>query len=255
MRQRIRSRLTFANVVSMIALFFALGGAATIAATSVCTGGLPCVNSDDIINGQVKGADIGSSAVGTGKVVDDNLQGIDIQDATLTGADIGNSTILTADLANRAVTPGKFGTIPAARATKTSVQSVGNAIAEPLTFDDEDFDTSRPLGLHDTSVNNSRLTARISGVYQVHAGVGWVGNATGNRFLGLRVNGTGCCLAGSRTLAIAGSPNPDTTQAVSSLLKLSAGDFVEAMGAQTSGDNLGAGGITSFLAMAWVGPG
>jgi hypothetical protein len=256
MRQKLRSRLTFANVVSVIALFFALGGAATIAATSVCTGGLPCVNSDDIINGEVKNPDIGGNAVGTGKVLDDNLQGSDIKDATLTGADIGNNTLLSADLANGAVTPAKFGTIPAARATKTTVQSIPTAQATALTFDDEDFDTGRPFGLHSPTTNNTRLTAPISGVYQVSAGVGWDDNDTGNRILGLRLNGGACCPSAA-SFMLAATSGFETRQNVSDMLKLSAGDFIEAMAEQTSGGNLSAVNSigSTFFAMAWIGPG
>jgi hypothetical protein len=250
MRQKLRSRLTFANVVSVIALFFALGGAATIAATSVCTGGLPCVNSDDIINGEVKNPDIGGSAVGTGKVLDNSLQGIDIQDATLTGADIGNNTLTSANLADGAVTPAKVGTIPAARAKKSSNQSIPTNAATALGFGAEDFDTA---ALHDLRApNNRRLTAPISGVYQLSAGVTWAPNAAGLRELQLRVSGT-CCFAIS-----GGPPSAGTTrQIVSDLLQLSAGDFVEAFAFQsgTGGPLDVAAGAQTFLAMGWVGPG
>jgi hypothetical protein len=211
-------------------------------------GDIPCVNSDDIINGEVKNPDLAGGAVATGKVLDNSLQGIDIQDATLTGADIGNNTLTSAKLADGAVIPAKVGTIPAARAKKSSNQSVPTNAATVLAFEAEDFDTA---ALHDQTANNTRLTAPISGVYQVSAGVTWAPNAAGKRQLQLRVNGT-CCSA-----VIDGPPSAgNTRQVASDILKLSAGDFVEAAVFHSgAGGPLDAvAGAQTFLAMAWVGP-
>jgi hypothetical protein len=196
--------------------------------------------------------------VASGKVLDNNLQSIDVKDATLTGADIASNTLTSLDLANGAVTPAKVGSIPAARATisgqgSQSIPSGGVGFTA-LAFDDEDFDSGRPLGLHSPSVNNTRLTAPISGIYQVEAGVSWDSNGTGTRDLTLRVNGSACCLARSIVPAAVGNI---TIQNVSDMLNLSSGDFVEALVRQDSGGNLGAGSQSigsQFLAMGWVGP-
>src|SRR5947207_13614898 len=76
--RRFRPRLTFANVISVIALFVALGGGAYAAFH------LPrnSVRSRNIVNGQVKSADV--------------------KDNSLTGADINESKL--ADLASGYVT-------------------------------------------------------------------------------------------------------------------------------------------------------
>jgi hypothetical protein len=52
MRQRLRSHLTYANVIATVALFLVLGGG-----TAVALNGTNTVFSDDIVNGQVKLAD------------------------------------------------------------------------------------------------------------------------------------------------------------------------------------------------------
>jgi len=155
-------------------------------------------------------------------------------------------------IAAGAVTPAKFGTIPAARAIKPSDQSadqsIPNVVFTTLTFANEVFDTA---GLHDTSVNNSRLTAPISGIYQVSAGVEWRSNATGTRDLTVLVSGAN---HGQSTIQ-APTAGP-AMQTVSDLVKLSPGQSVEAAVAQNSGGNLDARfHRNTFLAMHWVGPG
>lgn len=67
-----RPKLSFANVISLIALFVALGGGAYAAVVSKNT-----VSSKSIKTGAVKSID----------VKNDNLKGIDINEATLVGID------------------------------------------------------------------------------------------------------------------------------------------------------------------------
>jgi hypothetical protein len=160
-------------------------------------------------------------------------------------------------IGNGAITPAKVGTAPAARAFKTAPQNVPDIVNTTLTFESESFDTA---GLHDTSVNTSRLTAPISGVYAISAGLMWDMRpppAT-NRMLALAVNGV-CCYATSLMLSSSGA---ETLQNVSDHLKLSAGDYVEAVARQPSGGPIlvrsgsFVGGMThTFLTMTWVGSG
>jgi C1q domain len=333
MRQRLRSHLTFANVISMIALFVALGGVGayatheTILSSDIVDGevktpdlGTTAVTNAKIANGAVTNLKLGINAVSTGKVIDNNLQGIDIKDATLTGtdvmdatltgtditdntlgtADIGSGAITNSDLADGivstnklafgavdsvrildntvqsfdvknddltaadlgagavgqselaagAVSPAAFGTIPAARVQKTANQAVPHSTDATITFDSELFDTA---GLHDNVTNNGRLTAPISGIYQVSAGITWAANSTGRRDLAIFKNFFEVLVAGSST-----SPNPSpsiTTHSASGLVNLAAGDHVFIDAIQTSGGSLSATNGGSFLAMTWVGPG
>lgn len=106
MLRKLRPHLTFANVTSVIALFVALGGTSAYAANTVF--------SSDIVDGQVKAADLaslaattaklnnnavtnaklGDSAVTAPKVANNSLLGQDIHDDTLTGADIAEGTLV-----------------------------------------------------------------------------------------------------------------------------------------------------------------
>jgi hypothetical protein len=102
MRQRLRSRITFANVVSLVALFVALGGGTAFAAfvvTSNSQVGPDTIaghqasrpNHSNIISSSINGTDIASSA----------LSGSDIQNESLTlldiaGADVNKSVSISA---------------------------------------------------------------------------------------------------------------------------------------------------------------
>jgi hypothetical protein len=102
MRQRIRSQLTYANVMATIAVFLVLSGG-----TAVALNGSNTVFSDDIVNGEVKAADIGSNAVGSGKISDGGVQGIDILDGTVDSPDILDGAVTNNDVHKNAITSGK----------------------------------------------------------------------------------------------------------------------------------------------------
>jgi hypothetical protein len=111
MQSRIRDHIR-SNIVGYIALFcFAMGGSAY-----AIDGPLPGQNqvgSEDVINGEVKAADLGTDSVGSGKIVDrqvknadlslgasssntiadGGIQGIDVKNDTLTGTQIDESTL------------------------------------------------------------------------------------------------------------------------------------------------------------------
>jgi hypothetical protein len=125
MRQWIRSHLTYSNVISTLCLFLLLGGG-----TAVALDGSNTVFSDDIVNGEVKNADIGVSEVkansvapdslGGGKITDRSvknadlalgasssntiadggIQGVDVKNDTLTGAQVDESTLFNDDSLN-----------------------------------------------------------------------------------------------------------------------------------------------------------
>jgi hypothetical protein len=92
-----RSRLKQAPalVVSLVALFAALSGAA------VALPGTETVNSGDIKNENVKSIDLkDGAAVASSDVIDESLTGADVQDETLTGADVQNETLGSQDVAD-----------------------------------------------------------------------------------------------------------------------------------------------------------
>ncbi len=88
-------RLSFANVVSVIALFIALGGGAY----AVSSAGKNSVVSKSIKNGQVKTDDLADNAVTGAKVIDASLTGDDVDESTLgqvaSAANAGHATDAT----------------------------------------------------------------------------------------------------------------------------------------------------------------
>ena len=81
MSQRIRSHLTFANVVSALCLFFVLGGGTAVALTGSNT-----VQSDDLGPGaQVKAPDVAANAV-----AGPNVKDLTFQTLTLKNGWVGN---------------------------------------------------------------------------------------------------------------------------------------------------------------------
>jgi hypothetical protein len=68
--RRLRSHLTYANVMATLAVVLVIGGGAAYAANTIY--------STDIVDGEVRKADIHSAAVTSGKIADENLTGADI---------------------------------------------------------------------------------------------------------------------------------------------------------------------------------
>src|SRR3954468_7929498 len=77
--RRIRRHLTFANVVSAIALFVALGGGTAVALT-----GSDTVQSDDLGPGsQVMAPDVAANAVNGSDIADNQVSTADVRNDTL----------------------------------------------------------------------------------------------------------------------------------------------------------------------------
>jgi hypothetical protein len=158
-------------------------------------------------------------------------------------------------IASGAVGPEVFGTIPAVKVfRKTSQQSVPSATVSAdnftaVEFNGEFFDTA---DLHDEITQNSRLVAPVDGVYRVAASIHWQASANGTyRRLRLRKNGS--------TFRAANFVDPDpvspTFQSVSTLEELSAGEYMEAVVQQDSGDQLDIRlAVGTEATMHWLGP-
>lgn len=131
MPRPLRKRLTYANVVSTLALFVTLG-TGTAYATHLVVNSSDVVNeslvsqdlkdgaavrSNDIVNGQVASSDVTDGTIASGDVRDQSLTGIDIGNDTLDGADIRN--LSWADMLGDTLTGGQInestlGQVPAA---------------------------------------------------------------------------------------------------------------------------------------------
>jgi hypothetical protein len=99
----------------LIALFLALSGGVAWASHP---GGANTINSADIIDGQVKEADVGQGAVASSEVKNDSIRNGDvapnsltsgrIADGTLTGADVQNNALTGSDIAPNSIPSGRI---------------------------------------------------------------------------------------------------------------------------------------------------
>jgi hypothetical protein len=144
-------------------------------------------------------------------------------------------------------------TIPAARASSSAVLLVPHDTLTVLPLDREEFDTAN---LHDTSTLNSRLVAPVAGIYSVSGHVSWPLGTQGSRELFLIAN-IGITSQAIASSAIRTNDTAETKQSVSTIIKLSAGDFVELEVRQSSGitEAVQVTDHSPVLAMAWLGPG
>jgi hypothetical protein len=89
--KRIRKRLTYANVLSTLAVFLLLGGATAVAASL----GKNSVGSKQLKKNAVTTAKIKKNAVTTAKIKAKAVTGAKVKDGSLTGADINLGTLGT----------------------------------------------------------------------------------------------------------------------------------------------------------------
>jgi hypothetical protein len=97
---RIRKRLTYANVVSSLALFLVLGGGTAFAASQL---GKNSVGSKQLKKNAVTAAKIKKNAVTRAKIRKDAVTGTQVKDQSLTGPDINIGTLGTVPSAVNAV--------------------------------------------------------------------------------------------------------------------------------------------------------
>jgi hypothetical protein len=118
--KQIRRHLTYANVMSSIAVFMVLGGATAFAATkiganqlkanSVKTGKIvkEAVTAGKIKTGAVTTAKLGAAAVTTDKLADNAVTTPKIADSAVSSGKIANDAVATAKIAANAVSTGKI---------------------------------------------------------------------------------------------------------------------------------------------------
>jgi hypothetical protein len=115
----------------------------------------------------------------------------------------------------------------------TAIQTLSNNTETVLTFDSERFDTDN---YHSTTTNTSRLTVPSgkAGYYLITANAAWNLSATGERYLGIRRNGTAIHYGPS----VPGSSSIYVSSQLTAIWNLSVGDYIEFFGYQNSGGNL-----------------
>lgn len=119
-----------------------------------------------------------------------------------------------------------------ARAYHNTTQSITTATVTALSLNSEHYDTDT---IHDLVTNNSRLTCKTAGIYEVIGMVGFAANATGWRASAIRLNGT-TYLAQERRMNI-GAADAAYLQVVTRW-PLIVNDYIELMVEQTSGGAL-----------------
>lgn len=142
--------------------------------------------------------------------------------------------------------------VPGARAYNTAAVTGVNNVYTLMPFDNEHFDTD---SIHDTVVNNTRLTIKTPGLYSVKARINFGANASGWRGLQILKNGGTAGTPYSQQPPVNGD---NTTIECAATLLLAAGDYLELQYFQNSGGTLsvggGSGGGTS-LEVVMVGSG
>lgn len=127
--------------------------------------------------------------------------------------------------------------MPCVRVYHNANQSITTATLTALAFNSERYDQAGNAAdtQHDTSTNNSRLTCKYAGVYSIKGCAEFAANATGQRQVRIRLNG-------SSYIALENDPTSSGTNgtvlAVSADYSLAVNDYVELVVFQDSGGNL-----------------
>lgn len=116
---RFRSRFTYANVMSTVALFLALGGGAYAAAT---------VGARDIEQDAVRSRHIKNHEVQSRDVRNHSLQGRDVQNGSLSGADVASSSLTGNQIAGDSlfgsdIVESTLATVPSANTASSATQA------------------------------------------------------------------------------------------------------------------------------------
>lgn len=139
----VHKRLTYANVMSSIAVFLVLGGATAIAATHL---GKNSVGTKQLKANSVTTAKIKKNAVTNKKIKNDAVTGAKVKDGSLTGADINLSTVGTVPSASNASTVDTVRTFSAGANKGQLVSLVKTSTFELMGFCDPN-DEAFPPGI------------------------------------------------------------------------------------------------------------
>jgi len=120
MLRTLRSRMTYANVVSTIALALAIGGGTAYAATKIGT--------SNIRYHAVTGSKIANNSITPGKVKNNSLSGNDIRANSIRGANIRAGTLQASDFAAGQLPKGDKGDKGDPGASIFGVVSAGGAL-------------------------------------------------------------------------------------------------------------------------------
>jgi hypothetical protein len=127
---------------------------------------------------------------------------------------------------------------PAVLASTPITQPIANSVTTILFFNRERFDTD---SMHSETTNTSRITINTAGVYAISGWAVWSGNASGERRMNIKLNGTNNIAQDERvTLQDDAFSHP-----FQSIWKFDVGDYFEIEVHQNSGSDL-------EISRAWV---
>lgn len=137
----------------------------------------------------------------------------------------------------------------AVRVTHNTTQSITTGTETSVAFNTERFDTFAGSGstMHDTSTNNTRLTALVAGIYMIGGGFEWAADP-GNTLISIRFNGT-TTIAKTQEAA-AGSDTRALT--ISTLYQLATNDYVELRAFQSTGAGLNIQSSGNYTPEFWM---
>jgi len=182
--------------------------------------------------------------------------GTTAQRNALTGMTVGDEFFDTT-LGRQYVWTGTWtligGRMPRVNVGRTVAQSVPSGTPTIIGWDSESFDTD---SMHDNVTLFTRLIvpAGLTGRWRVEAQVGFAANATGTRAVWITVNGVSTRWTQSENPV--NSASAGVGLYTSRELMLNAGDYVELVGFQSSGINIGVVTSTTsdFFAATYMGP-
>jgi hypothetical protein len=197
----IRSRLTFANVVSVIALFVALGGTAVasviitsndqVAPDTISGHNPPPGDHSNIISGSVNGTDLANGAVGNKKLANGAVTDVKLANGAVTDVKLADGAVTNGKLADGAVTNGKLanGSVTHSRLSADSVDGFNVASNSLALSDLVGIDKSGSISFAEAAHASGTLTFGVSGAIAGQAALlTWTGTPPPNVVTGpLRV--------------------------------------------------------------------
>lgn len=210
-----------ALVIACLALFISLGAGASAINKSAK---LPAnsVGSEQLKPNSVKDSETAPGSIGSKELEGSSVDETKLEDGSVGTAELADNSVNSGKLGDRSVPPSKLAVQPVARVTRTADQSITGSASVPVSWTSEVFDTQ---AMHSNTVNNTRLTAPIDGIYDVSANVDWAAhNDVGPRVITLVKNGsTGIAGKGGNPI----SPTSTYAQDVSATVSMQQGDYVE----------------------------
>lgn len=125
---------------------------------------------------------------------------------------------------------GGAGSMSGARVNGTGTSNVSNSVVTMVRWNAEEYDTG---AYHSTVASTTRITLPSAGYYHVFALLDFEANATGGRFIDIKLNGGSTVVAAHG--ALSAGAGDSTKVHCSADQHFAANDFIEVQAYQTSG--------------------